>query len=499
MRARLPVAALLFGVAGIVQAACGQASLSTTAADTPKCQVTVDGSTPSAPASGGAGTVAVTTTRDCTWAAATDASWISITSDRNGQGSGTVAYRVGANPQPAARQGTIHVNDTAVSVSQDAAPCKFTVSPPNAAVSASGGTVTIAIQALTGCKWAADADAEWLHVAAASGDGTGSIRVTADANTGAERSGHARIADQTVTIDEAAVPSPTPAPPAPSPTPAPAPSPTPTPPPAPPPTPTPPPCHYDVPSNDQSVPAAGGSNAVQVVADSGCAWTATSNASWISITRGASGIGNGSVAYTATANSSAARTGTLSIAGETVTVSQAAAPPPCPYSISPTSQAVDATGGSGSVAVTSGNACAWTASSNASWITISSGATGSGNGSVAFTIAANSGGSRGGTLTIAGQTFTVSQAASAPQCTYAISPSSASVDATGGSGTVAVTSANGCAWTASSNAAWITIANGASGSGSSSVAFSVAPNNGAARSGTVTIAGQTFSVNQSGS
>jgi hypothetical protein len=487
MRARLAVAALLLGLGGIGQAGCGQASLSTSAPDAPKCQVTVDGATPSAPANGGAGTVAVTTTRDCTWAVTTDASWISITSDRTGQGSGTVGYRVDANPQPANRRGTIHINDTAVAVSQDAALCKFAVSPLNAAVSAGGGTVVIAIQTLTGCKWTVAADEAWLHVAAGSGDGNGSIQVTADANAGAARTGHARIADQTVTIDEAALPpSVTPTPP--TPTPPPGPAPTPPPPPA-------PQCHYNLAPNNQSVPAAGGSNAVQVQTDNGCAWTATSNSSWISITRGASGTGNGNVEYTANANSGAARSGTLSIAGQTFTVTQAAAPPPCSYSISPTSQSLDATGGSGTVAVTSSSGCAWTASSNASWITITTGASGSGNGSVAFNVAANSGGGRSGTLTIAGQTFTVSQA-SAPQCNYAISPTSQSVDANGGSGTVAVTSGNGCSWRASSNAPWITISSGGSGSGNGSVAFSVAPNNGVARSGTLTVAGQTFTIAQ---
>jgi len=81
-------------------------------------------------------------------------------------------------------------------------------------------------------------------------------------------------------------------------------------------------------------------------------------------------------------------------------------------------------------------------------------------------------------------------------CTYAISPTSASVPASGGSGTVSVTTQTGCSWTASSNASWITISSGASGSGNGSVAYSVAANTGAARTGTLTIAGQTFTVNQ---
>ena len=61
--------------------------------------------------------------------------------------------------------------------------------------------------------------------------------------------------------------------------------------------------------------------------------------------------------------------------------------------------------------VTAGTGCAWTAVSNATFITITSGSSGSGNGSVGYSVAANTGStSRNGTMTIAGQTFTVTQA-----------------------------------------------------------------------------------------
>ncbi|HEY2933346.1 MAG TPA: BACON domain-containing protein [Acidobacteriota bacterium] len=89
----------------------------------------------------------------------------------------------------------------------------------------------------------------------------------------------------------------------------------------------------------------------------------------------------------------------------------------CTFTIAPTTQALPAAGGDGSIAVTaSDSSCTWTASSNASFITISSGATGTGNGTVNFSVAANTTDSvRTGTLTVAGQTFTVTQAAPAPE------------------------------------------------------------------------------------
>jgi YD repeat-containing protein len=61
--------------------------------------------------------------------------------------------------------------------------------------------------------------------------------------------------------------------------------------------------------------------------------------------------------------------------------------------------------------VTAGAGCAWTAVSNAGWITVTSGASGTGNGTVGYSVAANGGSDqRQGTVTIAGQTFTVTQA-----------------------------------------------------------------------------------------
>jgi C1A family cysteine protease len=89
-------------------------------------------------------------------------------------------------------------------------------------------------------------------------------------------------------------------------------------------------------------------------------------------------------------------------------------PPPaaCTYSISPTGQTSKATGGSGTITVSSQSNCAWTAVSNVAWIAVNSGNTGSGSVSVTFTVAANgTTRQRSGTLTVAGQTFTVKQQA----------------------------------------------------------------------------------------
>ena len=65
------------------------------------------------------------------------------------------------------------------------------------------------------------------------------------------------------------------------------------------------------------------SGPVSVTTQSGCAWTAVSNASWITITSGSSGIDDGTVRYTAEANTTGNnRTGTLTIAGQTFTLTE---------------------------------------------------------------------------------------------------------------------------------------------------------------------------------
>jgi len=89
----------------------------------------------------------------------------------------------------------------------------------------------------------------------------------------------------------------------------------------------------------------------------------------------------------------------------------------------------------------------------------------------------------------------------APPCTYTLSPSSVNVSATGGPGAVTVVADPGsnqstCPWLAAGNAAWIAITSGSSGRGTNPVRFTVAANTGAARQGTMTVAGQTFTVNQ---
>src|SRR5262249_8869432 len=98
-----------------------------------------------------------------------------------------------------------------------------------------------------------------------------------------------------------------------------------------------------------------------------CAWTASSQASWLHLTAGFSGTGAGAVSYSVEANPDASpRTGTITVAQQTFTLTQAGA---CHFTLRPaTAQTFTALGGQGSLEVTTLSSCSWSATSNVSWL-----------------------------------------------------------------------------------------------------------------------------------
>src|SRR5262245_47906612 len=205
-------------------------------------------------------------------------------------------------------------------------------------------------------------------------------------------------------------------------------------------------CTYAVTPLNKAAVSAGESTIVNVsVAGTGCSWTAVSNDAWITVTSGASGTSTGPVGLSIAANTGqTARTGTVTIAAQTLTITQNG-PGTCAYGVSPLTKSALATGDSGTVTITTGTNCAWTVLSNFAWISVTSSATTIGPGTATFTIAPNPDpNQRIGTMTIAGQTYTVTQAAQ-PGCTYTVSPVTKSAVAAGESTTALVTAGEGCA------------------------------------------------------
>jgi hypothetical protein len=110
------------------------------------------------------------------------------------------------------------------------------------------------------------------------------------------------------------------------------------------------------------------------------------------------------------------------------------------FSLNPASQNFSASGSNGIVNVTATGSCGWTAASNDSWINITSGASGTGNGTVGFSVAANTGAQRNGTVSIGDQTFFVTQDGTTPvTSTFQFSQSSYNVGEGAGNFDVTVT------------------------------------------------------------
>ena len=102
-------------------------------------------------------------------------------------------------------------------------------------------------------------------------------------------------------------------------------------------------------------------------------------------------------------------------------------------------------------------------------------------------------------ITSAGGSFnsgTIFSLAIGPDCSASITPTSASFGLGGTNGSVSVFTENGCSWTAASNTGWISITAADSGTSAGTVDYSVAAST-RSRTGTLTIAGQTFTVTQS--
>ncbi|MFI5167767.1 MAG: PKD domain-containing protein, partial [Thermoanaerobaculales bacterium] len=155
-----------------------------------------------------------------------------------------------------------------------------------------------------------------------------------------------------------------------------------------------------------------GNVAVAVTTGSSCPWVAVSNAPWIAITAGPAGTDAGQVNLAVSGNAGVARSGTLTIANQTLTVYQAGTD--CSYSLSPTSASFTATGGTSTFTVTTPAQCPWAATSSATWLHVTGGATGLGTGTVTFAVDASTGAARAAVITVADQSFAVSEGAYVP-------------------------------------------------------------------------------------
>lgn len=179
--------------------------------------------------------------------------------------------------------------------------------------------------------------------------------------------------------------------------------------------PPPPTCTFTVAPTSWSIPATASTTTITATAsDPSCARAASSEASWLSVAP-ASGTGTGSVTVTAQSNPDAARSGTVTVAGQVISVTQAAvAAPVCTYTrTSPATVSVIASGTSVPIQISTDATCVWAISTSSTWMHLSS-TSNTGPGQVTVFIDANAGAERTGTVQTADQTTTFIQSAAPP-------------------------------------------------------------------------------------
>jgi hypothetical protein len=170
-------------------------------------------------------------------------------------------------------------------------------------------------------------------------------------------------------------------------------------------------CTYNAIAPSFLIPASGGISAVfKYISDPACgSATEISNDSWLVIDR----PGTPTSYLTAAPNTGPARTGTVTVNFSNgdiriLAFNQAGT---CSFQISQSSQEFPASGGTGTVTVSGQPGCPYASLNELSYLTLDSGAEGSGSGTVTFTVSPNSGAARTGTIFIAGQDFRINQAA----------------------------------------------------------------------------------------
>jgi hypothetical protein len=240
--------------------------------------------------------------------------------------------------------------------------------------------------------------------------------------------------------------------------------------------------------------------------DEPMSWSASSDASWASITSGESGTDEGTIEVTVAENTSlSSREATITVdaeeAGtETVTVAQSGADPdPAELVVTPDSCTVGPEGETTTFEVSNAGdePMSWSASSDASWASITSGESGTDEGTIEVAVGENTSlSSREATITVdAGEAgteaVTVTQAgADATPAELVVTPESRSVGSEGETTTFEVSNAGDepMSWSASSDASWASITSGESGTDEDTIEVTVAENtNLSSRQATITV------------
>ncbi len=167
----------------------------------------------------------------------------------------------------------------------------------------------------------------------------------------------------------------------------------------------------------------------------------------------------------------------------------------CQISVTAFTRTFAAAGGTGSVTLATTRECSWSAASSTQWISFPRQPSGQGPASFGFVVAANPAPRpREGAIEVSGQRLGIAQEA-AP-CRFDLDSGTTRATASGGSASVRVSAMAGCTWRAESLTPWIRVTGEGRGDGPGTVSFAIDPNTGAARTGTLMVAGLSHRVEQ---
>ena len=267
-----------------------------------------------------------------------------------------------------------------------AQPCTYVVNPASFSISAAStpGSVLVTQTPGSACgNYSATTQTPWLHITSdVSGPPGSSVTFIADANLSAiPRIGALSIALTNVTVAQAGAN-----------------------------------CAFSMTPTSQNIPVDGGTNTFKVQAT--CGWQATSNVNWITLNAN-NGISDLPVSYSVAANTCvAARSGTITLQQTNLpkppqlAVTQDGSPNN--ISLSAYSATVASAASNGRITVTTGDVCNWSATTDVTWIQITVGSSGTGNGGISYHLLENTTAQRTGSIHLGALTYTITQLAPAP-------------------------------------------------------------------------------------
>lgn len=336
-------------------------------------------------ASGGNALVSVKATPDLPWTVASGASWIAVRENfATGAGNGHVVYTVSPQTTLYARTGTVTVTPEPASrmlpathtVRQAAA--TVALSATGHAFAAAGETATVEVSVSDIVEWKVENLPDWITLSgSASRVGPGTVTLVAAANEAVDaREATVKIAEKAFRVSQKA--------------------------------------HgVEVEYDNRLFGADGGDGSIAIHPDGDIAWTAVASASWIVIFQNESGTGDAEILYFVEPcmDDGSSRTGTITVGDKTVYITQRA----YDLDIMPTGDWVTGNAGAGEIGVLASVGDVWSVVVTEPWISIVTGDdTGTGSGMVRFAYTDNdTGKTRTGKILVAGEVYTLTQAAHA--------------------------------------------------------------------------------------